>query len=75
MLQEKVGKKIRELRIEKEVSQESLGWKSNLDRTYISSVERGKRNISIKNLFKIVHSGLNMNLSDFFKEIEDEYYE
>lgn len=49
----KIGKCIKDLRIKEGLSQEKLGYKSNLDRTYIGSVERGERNISIINLIKI----------------------
>ncbi|MDD4382380.1 MAG: helix-turn-helix transcriptional regulator [Candidatus Dojkabacteria bacterium] len=48
-----VGKTIKDLRTERSLSQEDLADLTNLHRTYISSVERGKRNISIKNLEKI----------------------
>lgn len=49
----KVGDRIRELRTETGLSQEKLSFACNLDRTYIGSVERGERNISIINLKKI----------------------
>ncbi|WP_439505213.1 helix-turn-helix domain-containing protein [Sediminibacterium sp.] len=49
----KIGNRIRELRIEADLSQEKLAFESELDRTYIGSVERGERNISIINLRKI----------------------
>ena len=48
-----VGRKIREIRTEFQISQEELAWRAGLDRTYIGSVERGERNISILNLKKI----------------------
>jgi transcriptional regulator with XRE-family HTH domain len=48
-----IGNRIRELRIEADLSQEKLAFESELDRTYIGSVERGERNISIINLRKI----------------------
>lgn len=44
------GKRVRSLREAKGVSQEELAEKAELDRTYISSVERGKRNISLVNI-------------------------
>ena len=50
---ERIGNQIRELRIEAELSQEKLAFESELDRTYIGSVERGERNISAINLRKI----------------------
>ncbi|GAB2616257.1 hypothetical protein GCM10027035_10820 [Emticicia sediminis] len=49
----KVGSKIRELRTELGISQEKLSFASDLDRTYVGSVERGERNISIINLHKL----------------------
>jgi len=50
---EQIGNRIRELRIEAKLSQEKLAFESDLDRTYIGSVERGERNISVINLRKI----------------------
>ncbi len=46
-IQQKFGKRVRELRVEANISQEDLAFKANLDRTYISSIERGLRNVSI----------------------------
>lgn len=53
MIQEQIGRRIRELRLERKLSQEKFSFEAGLDRTYIASVERGKRNISIVNLEKI----------------------
>ena len=50
---EQIGNRIRELRMEVDLSQEKLAFACNLDRTYIGSVERGERNISVINLRKI----------------------
>lgn len=44
------GIRIRELRQAKGISQEALADKAGLDRTYISSIERGKRNVSLLNI-------------------------
>ena len=52
-IREQVGKRIRELRHAKGLSQEAFALEIGLDRTYIASVENGKRNISIINLEKI----------------------
>jgi len=52
-LLKKIGNKIREFRLESRLSQEKLAFASDLDRTYIGSVERGERNISVINLRKI----------------------
>ena len=64
-IKEDVGNRIKELRKIKGISQETLAHIAELDRTYISSVERGKRNISILNLEKITKA-LNVSLSEFF---------
>jgi len=48
-----VGKKIREVRQNLGLSQEKFALVCKLDRTYISDVERGERNISLLNLRKI----------------------
>ncbi len=47
------GRAVQTLRSSKGWSQEKLAELSGLDRTYISSVERGKRNVSILNICKL----------------------
>ena len=66
MIKEIVGKRIKELRLNKNLSQEKLALLSNIDRTYIASVENGKRNISIINLEKIIAS-LDVTFEEFFR--------
>lgn len=51
-----LGEAIREFRKKKGISQEALALEADLDRTYISSVERGRRNISFDNLVKIAET-------------------
>ena len=46
-------KKVRVIRLNKKISQEKLSELSGIHRTYISSVERGLKNISIDNIEKI----------------------
>ena len=50
------GKHVKKIRQEKNLSQEQLALIAELDRTYISGIERGKRNVSLINLFKIAKS-------------------
>lgn len=66
MITKKVGQHIRELRKEIGLSQEKFSLSIGMDRTYLASVELGKRNISIVNLEKILN-GLNVSFGDFFK--------
>ena len=60
-----VGNRIKQLRNEKGISQETLANRAGLDRTYITSVERGKRNITIVSMVKITNA-LEISLQDFF---------
>jgi transcriptional regulator with XRE-family HTH domain len=65
-----VGKRIRNLREGKRISQEVLAEKSSLHRTYISGVERGLRNPSLKSLHRIA-KGLGVGVLDLFQIIKD----
>lgn len=47
------GKRVRRLRQARGISQEELAFSSNLHRTYISDIERGTRNVSLDNIYKI----------------------
>ncbi len=47
------GEHIREIRAVKGYSQEQLAGFADLDRTYISGIERGQRNVSLMNLVKL----------------------
>ena len=65
MIKSLVGQEIRKLRTKSGYSQEKFAIVCGLDRTYIASVELGKRNVSIENLNKIA-KGLNVTLSELF---------
>lgn len=75
-LKKLVGNRIRELRKSQDYSQEELAHRSGLDRTYINSVENGRRNISIINLYKIAVA-LDSSLSSFFNtsDFDEKLYE
>ena len=62
------GKKVHSVRNEQKISQEKLAELSELDRTYISSVERGQRNISILNIIKIADA-LDVTASSLLEEL------
>jgi transcriptional regulator with XRE-family HTH domain len=51
-----LGQIIRRERLAKNMSQEELAFESNLHRTYIGSVERGERNISLRNIISIARA-------------------
>jgi transcriptional regulator with XRE-family HTH domain len=60
-----VGKRVKELRNKLGISQEELADLAGLDRTYITSVECGRRNISIVNIEKLA-TALNVSIKEFF---------
>lgn len=57
------GRRLRSLREERGLSQEELAFRAGLHRTYVSSAERGERNVSLVNLDKLA-SALEVNLRD-----------
>lgn len=65
-VQKLVGIRIKELRAKTDLSQERLALQAGLDRTYINSVENGRRNVSINTLSKITVA-LGTSLQEFFK--------
>lgn len=69
---EKFGKRVREIRQLRGISQEELSIKSQLHRTYISSLELGKRNVSLLNIEKLAKA-LGCSIPDFFDENDSQY--
>lgn len=60
------GKRVRELRQKATLSQEELAHLAALDRSYIGGVERGERNVSLVNIYKIAWA-LREHPGDLFK--------
>lgn len=65
-----VGSRIRVLRKEKGLSQESLGEKGGFHFSYIGQIERGEKNVSLLNLAKIAEA-LEVNLIQLFAYIDE----
>lgn len=63
----KIGQRINELREQAAMSQKDLAYAADLDRSYIASIENGKRNVSIVNIEKIAQA-LSITLKDFFND-------
>ncbi|MBU7595885.1 helix-turn-helix transcriptional regulator (plasmid) [Metabacillus halosaccharovorans] len=61
-IKKKFGLNVRRYRLIRNISQEELGELTGLHRTYISSVERGKQNISLENIY-LISSALNVKIS------------
>lgn len=64
------GETIREIRQEKGIAQEKLAHLSDIDRTYMSAIERGLKNPSLKIIFKI-SEGLGINPSEILLALEE----
>ncbi len=65
-IQVRIGMRIKELRNEKNLTQEAVAWNAEVDRTFMNHVENGRRNISVKSLEKIIVNGLQTSFFDFF---------
>ena len=63
----KLGLRIKALREMVNMSQKDLAYSADLDRSYIASVESGKRNVSIVNIEKIA-TALGVSVKEFFNE-------
>jgi transcriptional regulator with XRE-family HTH domain len=67
-IQTTIGLRIKELRTEKNLTQEAIAFKAEIDRTFMNHVENGKRNVSIETLEKIICNGFEINFQDFFND-------
>lgn len=66
-IQAKIGERIKELRTSKNLTQEAIAFKADIDRTFMNHVENGKRNISVGTLEKIICNGLETSFKEFFE--------
>ncbi len=66
-IQKSFGSGLRKLRKVKGLSQEALAFACELDRSYIGQVERGERNISLINIYKIA-SALEVPVKELFND-------
>lgn len=64
-----LGRAIRSLREKAEFSQEGFGFACDLHRTYIGSIERGERNVSIRNI-TVIAKALEVTASELLRIAE-----
>ena len=62
------GKRVRELRMERNLSQEKLAELADLHRNYVGGIERGERNVSLINIVKLAR-GLKVRASKLIEPI------
>lgn len=65
---ERFGKRVRQLRHEAGYSQETFAAKIDLDRTYQGGIERGERNLALRNIEKIA-KGLGISIAELFEGV------
>jgi transcriptional regulator with XRE-family HTH domain len=53
------GRRVRQFRLERQLSQEKLAELADLHRNYVGGIERGERNVGLVNIVKLAH-GLNV---------------
>ncbi len=63
------GRILQKLRTERGLSQEKLGFESDYHRTYISQLERGQKNPSLKAIFRLAEA-LGVKPSEMIRRIE-----
>ena len=57
------GKRVREIRKSKSISQESLAEMAGIDRSYMGNIERGEKNITLKKAYEICDA-LNVSITE-----------
>lgn len=68
-IKKKFGLTVKKLRLRNKQSQEKFSLSIGVDRTYLASIESGKRNVSIANIEKIA-IGFGVSLSDLFMIVD-----
>ncbi len=67
LVTKKFGQRIKTLRKERGLTQEELAELSGLDRTYISGIERGLRNVALRNIEALAQA-LGVSISELFED-------
>lgn len=62
------GQRVRELRSDQGYSQESFAYACELDRTYVGGIERGERNLALRNIEKIADT-LGITVSELMEGV------
>ena len=62
-----LGMAIRSLRKARGISQEELGLRSQVDRAYMSSIERGTQNPGVMTIFRVAN-GMGISVAEIFAE-------
>lgn len=65
---ERFGARVRELRKEQGYSQENFAYACGLDRTYMGGIERGERNLALRNI-NLIAETLGISLAELMEGV------
>jgi transcriptional regulator with XRE-family HTH domain len=68
-IQEKIGKRITQLRKDKKLSQQKFAYEADVERSFLTHIEKGRKNISVGTLERIL-TALEVSFKDFFNDKE-----
>ncbi len=68
---QRFGRRLKELRLQRGMTQSQLGERCGLTARYVSEMERGLRNPSLATLYRITHEGLETSLAVLFFRIDE----
>ena len=66
-IKRRFGERLHELRKARDMTQEDLAFAAELDRSYLSAIERGKRNLSLVNIHRLANA-LEVGAGELFPE-------
>jgi transcriptional regulator with XRE-family HTH domain len=62
------GRRLRELRVQRKLTQSEMARKFGIDRSFISDVERGRKSISLP-MIEVIALGMNLSLAKLFEDL------
>lgn len=62
----KIGERLKDLRTQKNLSQEAVANNADIERSFITHIENGRRNVSVETLEKVIEDGLASSFKEFF---------
>lgn len=68
-MNELIGKRITQLRKRNDISQQKFAYEADIERSYLTHVEKGRKNISVNTLDKIIKA-LGVSVNEFFNSKE-----
>lgn len=64
-IQERIGNRITQLRKEKKLSQQKFAYEADIERSFLTHIEKGRKNISVGTLERIFNA-LDISFKEFF---------